>query len=160
MKFFRILFIASFIVLFYGCSCNCGEEDINLEVHLKYGYNDEVNTFENYLKKDLVQAGTADTTFSFTPSQKNAILAKANDIGFFDLPNKIDRTADFEQNPSPGEQYLKIKYEDWENEVTWFSPVGQSDNEQNIKELSYLIINFVIDSDEYKALPAAEGGYL
>jgi hypothetical protein len=127
---------------------------------MKYGYNDEVNTFDEYLRKDLVQAGTIDTTFKFSAAQKNAILAEANEIGFFDLPEVIQSTVDFEQDPSPGEQMLRIKYEDWDHTVKWNSPVGASDNEQKIKQLSYFIINLILESPEYKALPKAEGGYL
>ena len=127
---------------------------------MKYGYADEVNTFDNYLKKDLVQAGTSDTTFAFTKEQKYAILNKANEVGFFDLPESIESTVNFEQEPSPGKQSLRIKYEKWDHTVVWDSPVGDSENEQKIKELSYFIINIIISSPEYKALPEPEGGYL
>ena len=157
--------LISFIVLLVmslalvNCSCNCGQDDIDLNVHMKYGYADEVNTFENYFKKDLVMDGFADTTFSFTPSQKNAILDMANEVVFFEMPEVIESTADFEQNPSPGEQTLRIKFDKWDHTVKWRYPLGDSELEQNIKKLSYFIINIIIDSPEYKALPAPRGGY-
>lgn len=160
MKLYVIVLMIVLGFSLSNCSCNCGEEDIDLQVHMKYGYQDEVNTFEEYLRKDLVQAGTIDTAFTFTPAQKNAILAEANEIGFFDLPEEIESTVDFEQDPSPGEQMLRIKYEDWDHTVTWDSPVGKSENEQKIKQLSYFIINIILETPEYKALPPAEGGYL
>lgn len=161
MKIITFALIAIWLSIgLVNCSCNCDQEEINLQVHLKYEYADEVNTFENYLKKDLVQAGVADTTFSFTKEQKYEILQLANEVGFFDMPNVIESTALYEQNPSPGHQLLRIKYEDWDHTVKWNVPMGKTELEQKIKKLSYFIINIVIDSPEYKALPKPEGGYL
>jgi len=152
-----VLFM-SFILV--NCSCNCGQEDIDLKIHMKYGYADEVKTFENYFKKDLVMGGFADTTFSFTAEQKNAILSLANEVNFFDMPEFIESTANYEQNPSPGQQMLRIKFDKWDHTVKWKPPVGNSKLEQDIKKLSYFIINIIINSPEYKALPAPRGGYL
>ena len=156
------LLIISGIICFTltNCNCNCDQEDIDLKVHMKFEYADEVNTFENYLKKDLVQDGVADTTFSFSKEEKYAILGVANDVGFFEMPEKIKSTVDYEQNPSPGEQMLRIKFEDWEHTVKWTVPLGKTELEQKIKKLSYFIINIIIDSPEYNALPKANGGYL
>jgi len=153
-----VLFILSAVII--SCSCNCGQEDIDLKVDLKYGYKDEVNTFENSLKKDLVMDGTADTTFAFNLEQKNAILEMANEVSFFDMPDTIKTTAKYEQNPSPGEQMLRIKFDKWDHTVIWEYPIGDSKLEQDIKKLSYFIINIVINSSEYEALPDAKGGYL
>lgn len=127
---------------------------------MKFEYVDEVNTFENYLKKDLVQDGVADTTFRFSKEEKYAILSVANEVGFFDMPEKIKSTAGYEQEPSPGEQMLRIKFEDWDHTVKWSIPLGKSEQEINIKKLSYFIINIIINSPEYNALPKANGGYL
>jgi hypothetical protein len=153
-----LLMLSSFI--FVNCSCNCGQEDIDLKIHMKYGYADEVNTFENYFKKDLVMDGFADTTFSFTAEQKNAILSMANEVNFFDMPEVIESTVNYEQNPSPGQQMLRIKFDKWDHTVKWQPPIGDSKLEQDIKKLSYFIINIIINSPEYKALPAPSGGYL
>lgn len=160
MKYFTIItiLVLSFVVI--NCSCNCGQEDIDLMVHMKFEYKDEVNTFENYLKKDLVQDGVADTSFAFSIEQKHEILAVANEIGFFDLPEVIKSTADYEQEPTPGEQILRIKFEDWDHTVKWYYPMGKSENEQKIKKLSYFIMQIIIESPEYKALPKPTGGYL
>lgn len=160
MKLFSIIVMMIMSFALANCNCNCGEEDIDLQIDLKYGYADEVNTFENYLKKDLVMDGTADTTFSFTVEQKNAILSMANEVSFFDMPEVIESTVNFEQNPSPGEQTLRIKFDKWDHTVKWNYPIGDSKLEQDIKKLSYFIINIVINSSEYEALPKAEGGYL
>lgn len=160
MKFLSLITILFLSFMLINCSCNCGQEDIDLKVHLKYEYKDEVNTFENYLIKDLVQAGTADTTFSFSIEQKHAILEMANEVGFFDMPKEIKSTSDFEQDPAPGQQMLRIKFEKWDHTVVWSYPVGQSELEQKIKKLSYFIIGIIIDSPEYKGLPQATGGYL
>lgn len=153
-----ILLVLSFAMV--NCSCNCDQEDIDLKVHMKYGYADEVNTFENSLKKDLVMDGSTDTTFSFTPEQKNAILNMANEVGFFDMPKEIKTTANYDQNPSPGPQSLRIKFDKWDHTVKWNYPIGESELEQDIKKLSYFIISIIVDSPEYKALPEARGGYL
>jgi hypothetical protein len=152
------IIILSFVLI--NCSCNCEEEDIDLKVNLKYEYADEVNTFENYLKKDLVQDGVADTTFAFTKEQKYQILNLANEVGFFEMPERIKSTVDYEQNPSPGEQMLRIKFDEWDHTVKWNVPLGDSEPEKNIKKLSYFIINIIIDSPEYNALPKPKGGYL
>jgi len=150
--------ILSFLLT--NCSCGCGNDITGLQVHFKYDYKNELNTFDNYLIKDLVLDGTADTTIFLTSEEKEIIAAAASETKFFSLPDTIKSGADFEQNPAPGPQMLRIKLGDLDKTVVWTIPYGNSPEEKRIRKMSGVIRKIILDTPEYKNLPPVKGGYL
>ena len=144
-----------------NCSCSkCAKDYSDLHVHFKYDYKDELNTFEDYFVKDLVQDGITRTTLNFTDDEKESIVIMAEHVDFFNMPDTVYSTAEGEQEPLPGMQMLRLNLGDVDKTVYWTLPFGGSDDEQGLRKLSYHIRTLIIDKPEYKELPPAKGGYL
>ena len=126
------LFTISFflLMLFNSCEESIVEPDTQfVQVFFKYGFNNELNTFNNTYKKDLVLDGSITVTFWLTTDEQNQILAKANEIDFFTLPDTLEGDSTLMViDPSPGYQIIRIKNENNDKTVNWVCPVNFRDS--------------------------------
>jgi hypothetical protein len=167
MKIMYVLFVFLLPVIFIS-SCHNSlieTENGNVQIYFKYGHQNVLDTFENTYQKDLVMDGVFKTKFHLTREEKNEILEKANSINYFSLPdtlkyipvNGITKMTD----PNPGEQILRIKYQQKDKRIIWTYPLNDDYPEvKNLMKLKGFIISIIESKPEYKKLPPAKGGYL
>lgn len=137
-----------------------------LGIHFHYGFENELNTFEQFFQKDLVLDGIIATSFWLTTGEQDLILARVKNIQFFDFPDTIR----YEMGPdsimvttcpNPGVQFLRIQYGDQDKTVYWYLPLPvNNDYATLLTELVVMIIDVIESKPEYQSLPPAEGGYI
>ncbi len=132
-----------------------------VKIHLQSGFADELNTFVQTYQKDLVADGTITVPFRLTTGEQEAILRKANEVGFFSFPDTIHREAGVHLDPDPSPDLLRLEYDNKDNTVVWYYPLDASDaNSKAILELRDFITQVIQAKPEYMALPPARGGRL
>ena len=158
------LLIGSFsLILFLNLSCSQNSiepEEQFVQLYIKYNHKDELNTFENYLIKDLVLDGTIKIDFWLTKEEQLKIQDKIFEIDYFSLPDSLLNTAPVEISSNPV-QHLKVRIDDSEKSVSWNYTLPEFQNEQHLKiyELSDYLINIIETKPEFKSLPPRNGGY-
>lgn len=169
MKYKSILFV--FICLiFFSCNNSVESEDQFVQIFFKYGFKNELNTFENTFQKDLVMDGVIRVNFWLTADEQNRILQKAEYLNYFSMPDTFqyipqpDDTVSFQISPDPGEQILRIKYST-NDKTTIYEPkyrflVNDDIQFDNLTELRQLIIDIIESKLLYKLLPEPRGAYL
>ena len=160
LKFF--LFLLSVVILSSCYDPVVQPDNQFVQIFFKYGFRNELNTFENTYQKDLVQDGTIKITFWLTTEEQNRILQKVNEINFFSFPDEFGPDSSFiSLAPDPGPQKLSIKYNGRDKTVIWYYPLNYSDPDAvSLKEINNLIISIIESKPEYKKLPPANGGYI
>lgn len=146
-----------------GCSHSPNEprQTQFLQIQFQYYFRDELNTFEGTLQKDLVMDGVIKVPFWLSRSEQQAILDKAQAIGFFSFPDTLFREPGIAFSPDPSPDILRIRYQQQEKSVVWFYPMdSRSQFSQRLRELADLIRQSIESKPEYKRLPQARGGYL
>jgi len=164
MKTPNNIFLWLFIsILLYSCTDSPVEPDTQfVQIYFKYGFNNELNTFESTYQKDLILDGTIKIKFWLTTEEQNRILSKANQIGFFSFPaNFSDDTTFIMIDPNPGNQILRIKNDAKDIQTIWTCLIDLN-NQQAVEllELNSLIISIIETKSGYKKLPPSRGGYM
>lgn len=159
------LFIAASFIIFTSCKETSVEpvEQV-VQIYFTYGFENELNTFENTFQKDLVWDGVKKIDFWLTTEEQNSILEKADAIDFFALPDTFkyisQDSVSVHIDPDPGEQILRIKYQSKDKTTIWSYPTVENDSRFNdLLELRNYIRTIIESKQEYKSLPAARGGY-
>ncbi len=158
-----ILFLLCFI--FVSCSDSIIEpEEQFVQIHFKYDFRNELNTFENTYQKDLILDGIIKVPFWLTAEEQNKILNKANEVDYFSMPDTFQYSSDDSTvvaiDPNPGEQILRIKFEEKDKTTIWIFYISENDPQLNaLIELRKFIISTLESKPEYKILPPARGGY-
>lgn len=161
MKYLKIILILFISLIFVSCNENSVEPNEQfVKILFKYNYKDELNTYDNYLVKDLVLDGLKKVKFYLTEEEQQKIKNKINETNFYSLPDTIIDNSPVEISPN-FQQYLRIKINDQEKEITWkyITPEYQTESYKSIEELSNYIIQIIESKPEYKTLPPRNGGY-
>jgi len=118
-----------------------------------------MDTYTGGTQKDLVLNGTQHGEFACERQDLEAIYAKMQDLSIFDLSGHI--ISDSVQ-VTPNEIFL-IRYQinGHEYQVSGDGTTGMLDSveSQHLHSFMEYMKNYMINSTDYKALPAAEGGY-
>ena len=167
MKYPKIIpFSFIFCLFFFSCENTIIEPDEQfVQIYFKYDFKNELNTFENTYQKDLVLDGVIKVNFWLTAEEQNKIMAKANELNYFSLPDTLKYISQdsimFSINPNPGEQKLRIKYLMNDKTTIWTYPLNDDNSRvKDLIELNNFIINIIESKPEYKRLPPRNGGYL
>lgn len=162
-KLNTIILILSYSVLILNLSCSdqiVEPDEQNVQILYKYYYKDELNTFDKYLIKDLVLDGLIKVDFWLTTAEQESIKNKVYELNFFSMPDSMMNTAPVEISPN-FTQYLRIKIDDDDHEVTWniILPEYQIEDHIKIIELGKFIRDIIESKPEYLKLPPKRGGY-
>jgi len=164
-----ILILLPFCFLLFFCHNQKSllePEEQFVQIYLKYGFKNELNTFENTYQKDLVLDGAIQVTFWLTETEQTSILEKAIEFNFFSLPDTLEYTSQNDSiavslEPNPGVQILRIQYQSKDKTTTWTYPLNPDDSQvTDLMALNNYIISVIESKPEYKKLPPAKGGYL
>lgn len=160
-----IICVTIFFFLLSGCTTitDIGQshEEQFVEIHLQYGFVDELNTFEGTFKKDLVMDGSVTVEFWLSKEDQESIKELADEVSFFSMPNTIPAMPGVGINPDPSPDMLRVKFEDKDNTVVWSYPNDpENTNFNRVIKLSEHIMSIVKNSEIYKSLPEARGARL
>lgn len=168
MKLLNI-FLLFTCLIFFACKGNFVEpENQFVQLYFKYGFKNELNTFENTFQKDLIMDGVIKVSFWLTDEEQNSILEQANLIDYFSMPDTFkyvpQDSITYSISPDPGEQVLRIKYKmnDKTTIYTYPFPIITQDDTRfnNLKELRQHIVRIIESKLLYKLLPEPRGAYL
>ncbi len=131
----------------------------------KYGVTlrNELDTFNGTYTKDMILAPSITTNLSLTSEELSQILAKMEEIDFFNYPDVFEvPQGELTQVVTPySKYYFKVRYGSDTKELRWddeiLNPKEQADR---LRELISLIRGIIESKDEYKKLPEPKGGYL
>ncbi len=166
----KIIKYLLFLVLFCLFLSSCKDSSVEpatqfAQIYLKYDFENELNTFDNTFQKDLIMDGVIKIEFFLTAEEQNQILEKAYSINYFSLPDTFKyipvNGITLITNPNPGEQVLRIKFQQKDKKIIWTYPLNEDNVEANdLMKLKDFIISIIESKPEYKKLPPAKGGYL
>jgi hypothetical protein len=152
------------VVLVAGCDLgdpSTRADPQRVTVFFKYGFRDQVDTFNGTLTKDLVANGTVTVPFGFTPAEQDSLLSALAHAGFFDLPDTLYPMANVAVSPNPGYQLLRVQFEGTTKSLVWMEVLNASDPRTGrVQQLWARLQNLVESTDTYRRLPPAEGAYL
>ncbi len=118
--------------------------------------NNEFNSANSYIKKDLVLDGFAKASFSLSDNDKIRIYEIAKDIDWITLPGSIGMTS------VSGSNQLWIRFGDIEKNVSWHfsgdSP--KNENEKLLMKLEIILKDILYNNSAYRSLPKPRGGRL
>ena len=167
MQKIRHIVIILLIYSFTACEKNILEPDPQfLQIRFHYWFRNELNTFEQTYQKDLVQDGTAKTSFWLTSEEQGRILEKVQTINFFQFPDTIryepgEDSIAVSISPDPGRQFLRVQYQEQDKTVSWYYPLPENNEYVPLLlELQDLVIEIIESKPDYQALPPARGGYI
>lgn len=139
------------------------EADQIIQIHYKFGFADEINTFTKTYIKDLVLDGTLTIDFWFQREDQDTILKVVEEINFFNLPDTLsyypEDSIAVAINPDPGIQSLRIKYGSQDKTVYWYLINSFPTEYYRINRITGLIKEILYADPEYQSLPEPTGGY-
>ena len=147
-------------------ACDLGEPSTRADlqrvrIFFKYGFRDQVDTFNGTLTKDLVLNGTVTVPFGFKQCEEDSLLAALVTASFFALPDTLYPIPNVSISPDPGYQVLRVEFEATTKSLVWMEVLDESDPRTGrVRELWARLRNLVQSTDTYKQLPPAVGGYL
>ena len=134
-------------------------------IDFKYGFNNELNTFNDTFIKNIADHGRIKIKLHFSNSEQDEIINKALRIGFFEMPdtlNIIDQYFNGSGNSTVEKeniQSLRIKYKILDKNIVWKGILSYNNPEtRGLTELTVLIRKIIESKPVYKTLPAMNSG--
>ncbi len=132
----------------------------SVKVLFKYGFRDQVDTFNGTLTKDLILNGTTTVAFSFTSAQQDSVIRALERSDFFHLPDTLFPVPGVAISPNPGVQVLRVQCEGRTKTLVWNDVLDASDpRTEKVLRLWGALEGIVRSTDTYRSLPPASGGY-
>jgi hypothetical protein len=132
-----------------------------LKIKMQYWFNDELNTFDGTLRKDLILDGTVTVPFWLTTAEQDTIVQRALRINFFSSPDTIGRQTGVFVEPDPSPDMLRLRFGNHDKTVVWWFPMDSTNQyARPTLELRNAIIEIIHSKPEYKALPDVRGVYM
>lgn len=132
-----------------------------VKVYCKYGFRDEVDTFNGTYTKDLVVDGTITVPFLFSAPEQDSILLALAQADFFTMPDTLHPIPGLLIFPDAGPQILRVEYQGAIKSVVWFYLLDQTDPRNQAAIHLFQRIQQIVESTEvYSQLPPAVGGYI
>jgi len=155
--------VICFVIIFFllsGCTSSTDSVDKQfVEVHLQFGFVNELNTFEGKFTKDLVMDGSITVDFWLSKKDQESIKELANQVSFFNLPNNIPAQPGVAITPDPSPDKLRIRFDNMDHTIVWsYAGNRENLNFKKVIELSQHIMSIVKNSERFKSLPEARGG--
>ncbi|MBN1623723.1 MAG: hypothetical protein JW903_05105 [Clostridia bacterium] len=137
------------------------------EFSLTFGPNgrNSINTFTNLITKDLVADGVIATKYVMSDRDRRIVREMFQDMDILAYPQNLNVRSYWDHIEIIN---FHVVIDGKEHSIFWTVPWDFSfDKEDRLSEIHLEFIEFitfiknlVINSDEYKALPNAKGGYL
>jgi len=136
-------------------------DDFNFSIQFGFGKNNEINTFEGTLTKDLIADGKAETDFTFTSKEMREIYEMMREVNVLESkrlkPNSIVNGC--YQEPHEEDRWtIDINGKTIRLDVSG-AYCEPTDDAKELFDLRNEIFMIVKGKEEYKALPDPVGGY-
>ncbi|MUK90715.1 hypothetical protein GMD78_20375 [Ornithinibacillus sp. L9] len=169
----RIFFLLMILPILSGCFFNVERSnensneknmpkdmptDFNFSLKSGINKNNEINTYENTLTKDLIEDGKVTTTTTFTGEEMLDIYEKMRGINILAEKNLIPVTTCMQEPYEDDEWKITINGETTKLLISGKYCESTEDAKQLIQLRNY-IYSKVKRKEEYKNLPKAKGGY-
>jgi len=163
--------ILTITVLFIFFCTNCTNKEIDkreeaeqiIKILYKYGFANEINTFNKTCTKDLVFDGTVVMDYWFKLEEQDTIIKVLEETEFFNLPDTLSYHPDDSIaviiEPDPGIQSLRINYNNQDKTVYWYIINSFPTEYERIIRITTLIKGILESDPEYQSLPEPSGGY-
>ena len=123
-------------------------------IDFKYGFNNELNTFNDTFIKNIADHGRIKIKLRFSNSEQEEIINKALNINDQYLNGYSDSTVKKENIQS-----LRIKYKNLDKKIIWKETLSYTNPEtRGLTELTVLIRKIIESKPVYKSLPAMNSG--
>ena len=160
----RILLLLALLSL--SCSdSGLSPESRDFNLKLRYGIaaRNELNTFQNTYKKDLILDGTVTAPFVLSDAELEQIKHEMIEIDFFSYPETftVVRTDTIVVFIEPHSTYdFEVKYNSSLKRLHWDDGIITNDQRAaRLRELIRFIQSIIEAKPEYRQLPPARGGY-
>jgi len=165
-----LIFVIVQVFLFISCEKNSAIHEMKtpdvqfVKLHFRYGFGNELNTYNMTFTKDLILDGYMTVDFWLTTEEQESIVNRLKDNDFVNLPDTIATYTAGDSIitqiiPSPGRQFIKAKFENFEKEVSFYFPLPEGNPASaKILNLYEFIINIIHNKPEYQRLPEPRGG--
>jgi hypothetical protein len=142
-----------------GDSYDSSQNVINIIFKYGVGARNELNTFEGTYTKDMVMDNPITTRMILSQEELRQIQQKITEIDLFSFPDNFSINPSGEVTPQT-DYYIKVQNGSQIKEISWNDNSLIESNMQNSLDqfVSYLV-GIIEQKPEYKALPAARGGY-
>lgn len=171
----RTLALLGTLFLLTGCSA-ANETDYpekmpdDFDICYQYwiGEKNILDTYENYIQKDLVTLDPVQTEFIATEEEKQTIYEKIIELDIAsinrEMTSAVLTTDDTMMDVTPCTYYdIRFTIDGKEYHITGDETAhGYRDSDEdagNFIEFTRFMIGFMTSTDEYASLPEAEGGY-
>lgn len=144
-------------------------EDLEFEFSLSFGAygRSNINTFEDTITKDLVSAGKIKTEYIMPESIRKEIYLMLEEMDIMNFPSDLSFPLSHEQDDDlnlqviiEGEERTVRWIINWDS-MTWGPMIDNiTAQHRQFQELVEFITKTVYESEEWKSLPKAEGGYI
>jgi len=118
-----------------------------------------MDTYTGGIQKDLVLNGTQHSEFAYEREELEAVYAKMQELSIFDLSGNIISDS---IKVTPNESFLiRYRINGHEYTVSGDDTTGQLDSMEgrHLRAFMEYLMTYMINTQDYKALPEAEGGY-
>lgn len=136
--------------------------DFGFSIQFGFGKNNEINTFENTVTKDLISDGTATANVTLTDKEMNEIYKKMKEVNIVEMkkfiPEPIDGTICTQEPHEEDEWKITINGETITHSVSGAYCEPTNDANQLI-ELRNYVFSIIKSKEEYIELPASNGVY-
>ena len=143
-------------------------EDFDFVLSYGVGGKNVLDTYKNKFKKDLVMDGTATINYTLPDEAKREIYASFLKHGVHEMPELLTnetRDGKYMMEPSPSyKMFFTYTAGGVTHSVSW--PKGRGDTlrelpNQNNNFISFVrgVARYMEKTEEYAAMPKAEGGY-
>lgn len=137
-------------------------DDFDFSIQFGVGKNNEINTFEGTVTKDLIENGTATAEISLTEEEMNQIYEKMKEINIKEpkefTPEPVDGTICSVEPHEEDAWEIIVNGETITHSVSgaYCEPTEDTKEFIGLREEAFSIVR---EKDAYKALPGAKGGY-
>ncbi|RTQ94511.1 hypothetical protein [Lysinibacillus telephonicus] len=132
--------------------------DFDFKIQFGVMKNNEINTFENTVTKDLIADGTVKVNLTFTTEEMTKIYEKMKEVNITEKKDLIPKTDCMQEPFSEDEWMITINGESINHYVSE-QYCDTTDDAKQLIELRNYIFTLVKSKEEYKNLPEANGWY-
>lgn len=136
--------------------------DFGFSIQFGVGKNNEINTFEDTVTKDLITDGTAKATVTLTDKEMDEIYKKMKEVNIVEnktfIPEPINGTICTQEPHEEDEWKITINGEIITHSFseTYCDPTNDA---KQLIELRNYVFSLIRSKEEYIGLPESKGGY-
>ena len=161
IAYVSIVMLISFPAAASSESIKATNSQDTLYIYFEYSFGNVLDTFSGTYTRDLVVGADTTVAFSLTATERDSILEKAEELGFFSLPEELYNPPNVRVYPDCSPDVLRLKVGDRDHTVRYPCPyiIGDSVEKDAILKLASFIRRIIETKEAFKQLPRPNGSY-